>query len=71
MQYAGDQAVSNINSLLVETASAEELVKELKKPEAGFPEVFDRFPEVYHQELIKLRNENGQVVIFFILGNIC
>ncbi|XP_076802630.1 ras GTPase-activating-like protein IQGAP1 isoform X2 [Clavelina lepadiformis] len=59
-QKQRDQAVSNINSLLVETASAEELVKELKKPEAGFPEVFDRFPEVYHQELIKLRNENGQ-----------
>jgi len=56
-----ENAIRNINSLLVEEAEPEELIRQLQRPEANLPPVDDRLPVVHHRELIKEKNNVERV----------
>nr|CAB3256707.1 IQ motif containing GTPase activating protein homolog [Phallusia mammillata] len=59
-QKQREEAVQNINTLLVESGSPEDLMNELLRPEADFPSILNRFPQLYHQELTELKESKGE-----------
>ena len=59
---AEEEAVRNINSLLVDDASAEELCRELRRSEADLCQINDTNTAIlYHKELINAKNAAGRV----------
>uniref|UniRef100_H2Z718 IQ motif containing GTPase activating protein 3 n=1 Tax=Ciona savignyi TaxID=51511 RepID=H2Z718_CIOSA len=61
LYYAEDETVSNINSLLNDSGSPEDLERELKKMEGNFPAIVDGMAHLYHSELTKQRELKGEV----------
>nr|XP_018671818.1 IQ motif containing GTPase activating protein homologue isoform X1 [Ciona intestinalis] len=59
-QRLQDETVSNINSLLVESGSPEDLERELKKSDGNFPIIVDGMADLYHSELTKQKNIKGE-----------
>uniref|UniRef100_H2Z719 Ras GTPase-activating-like protein IQGAP1 n=1 Tax=Ciona savignyi TaxID=51511 RepID=H2Z719_CIOSA len=55
-----DETVSNINSLLNDSGSPEDLERELKKMEGNFPAIVDGMAHLYHSELTKQRELKGE-----------
>ena len=65
--FAVDDAISHINVLLLDDASAVALIEELKKPEACLPPVRGDFPTVHHRELFKSKMSKEGVRLVFCL----
>uniref|UniRef100_H2Z716 Ras GTPase-activating-like protein IQGAP1 n=1 Tax=Ciona savignyi TaxID=51511 RepID=H2Z716_CIOSA len=59
-QRQQDETVSNINSLLNDSGSPEDLERELKKMEGNFPAIVDGMAHLYHSELTKQRELKGE-----------
>lgn len=56
-----EDIIRHINSLLVDDASADELIDQLKKPEAELPPVCADYPVVHQKELFKAKISKEQV----------
>ena len=56
-----EDVIRNINTLLVEDASPEDLIRELKRPEGQLPPVQDCLPVVHYGELKSIKNNANNV----------